>query len=159
MKFKALKGTETFAKLQAVWLRIKKADKAAKQLAIELNADTRWMSGWGSISGGISGIELKVKPEGWKSTGENGFYYPAKLNANKELLDRLEALPVVKDFELNDAVGFKRQSVGRVMHNCIGAQFGKDYHLFEVNEEVKYTPPADVIEITASEYKKLSLKK
>lgn len=164
MKFKILKGTETFQKLTDLKSEMNRCNSEASSLSKSLGGcikGTHLGKGYGCISGGLAGIKMETKPDGWKnaSTQYYGFYIPKINKANKHLLDRIELLPTVRHEDLNAIVGFEMQSSGRRWFNCPGVHWTKEYVLLEVDNECDFTPNCDMIEILESEYVKLIGKK
>lgn len=163
MKYRIDKGTETFAKLEALWKRVKKARRAARAVVDELGAD-QWVPQRG-LAGGIMACEFKTPPEGWKrlSARHPKLYEP--MAKNKALRERLAALPVVPYKDLNDIVGFKQ--VDHIDENTgvwrrissPGLHPLKDCFLMDTGDAAvsKYTPPnGDIVEILESEYQRLA---
>jgi hypothetical protein len=159
MKFKILKGTETYAKLDTLWKQIIASRKATNKFINELGAH-EFMDGNG-IAGGLSAVAFREKPEGWvKSAYGPGLYYPSA--KNRTMRDRIAALPVVPHSALNEIVGFKPttsidEDRGRmVRHRAPGFGPAKGCFTMTVSSTAKYTPPnADIIEILESEYLRL----
>jgi len=159
MKFKVKKGTKLFKKLDEIGIKCRNADKAAGKLAEELKCKN-WARSSFVLAGGIRAFQFKEKPENWK-TVENTYdcFYPKICKQNKELLDKISKLPIVKIEELNDIVGFKSQFHGNRFYKTVGISWvNKNFILIDVYEECEYKPKKDMIEITFSEYKKLNKK-
>jgi hypothetical protein len=161
MKFKIEKGTETYRKLMALKKRMEGARKAVNEVLDELGAK-RYTPAYGAMVGGISGVELAAKPEGWVRVGggNSRIYYPSVKNT--AMRERLKALPTVSHDALNRIVGFKRHDHidedGGVWRrfNCPGIQFVQDAVLLDTGK-AKYTPPnGDIVEILESEYNRLA---
>lgn len=80
MKYKIEKHTLLFKTLSVVKSDIKKANKAAFDLADKITGkkNVRIVINTNALAGGISGIELKEKPDGWVSVGDKylGLYKP-----------------------------------------------------------------------------------
>lgn len=159
MKFKILKGTETFNKLSDFEKEIKRVNKIAIDLSKELGGDEKGTHlGYSfELAGGISGIKMPLKPEGWKDASKNhhNYFYPKINKSNKDVLDKINALPILKYKDLNDIVGFSFQSHGMTWFNCPGIYWGKEYILMDVNDQCNFCPNEDMIEILGSEYIKL----
>lgn len=160
MKFKILKGTKTFHKLKDLKAKMQKCNIQAADLSKELGGSTDGTylgKGYDCISGGLSGIKMETKPNGWKNASKKyeGFYIPKINKANQELLDRIEALETVKYEDLNAVVGFEMQARGMRWFNCPGVHWTKEYVLLDVQNECEFNPNSDMIEILESEYMKL----
>jgi hypothetical protein len=160
MKYKILKGTETFGKLHELNSKMKKCEAAASSLAIELGGSKdgkRLSRGLDCIAGGLAGIEMKTKLEGWRYASKNhyGFYYPRRIKQNKEVLDRIENLPVLTYNDLNEIVSFDQQASGMRWFNCPGVDWRDEYILLHIDNDCYFTPNADMVEILESEYIKL----
>jgi hypothetical protein len=162
MKYKISKGTELFKTLTDLRKKMDKVQKQAKELAIEFGGTTAATNGR-HLAGGIDAVEFKEKPDGWRSVGNSwqNLYYPKADKKNKEIHEKIQALPVLEFKELNDAVGFTgNQSVctdnGFSFIKTVGMQWHKDFILMEVAEKTKYTPIKSVEEILGSEFDKLS---
>ncbi len=159
MKYRIAKGTETYAKLAALYKRMDAARKAVFPVLDELGAK-RYAPCRG-LAGGIMAVEFRTPPEGWKRAGKPGQdLYEPKMS-NKEMRERLKALPVLKYEELNTIVGFKEgtsvdeDSGSFVQHRCPGMYMGKDAVLLDTGY-AKYKPAnADIVEILESEYRRL----
>ena len=163
MKFKIEKGTETYGKLMALKKRMTAARKAVNAVLDELGAE-RYTPAYGAMVGGISGVELSAKPEGWVRVGggSSRIYYPSA--KNKAMRERFHALPKVSHDELNEIVGFKRseeiddETLVWRRYNCPGVHFGQGVVLMDTGR-AKYSPlNADIVEILESEYRRLSEK-
>lgn len=156
MKYIISKGTETFNKLTALHQRMQDCEEAAYQLQKELGGTSRMV--YRTVAGGMHGVALPGKPEGWRyATNDNydGFFYPKKIKANKELIERIKNLPVVEHKDVNEVVGFEFQSSGLKWFNRPAVAWGKEYCLIEVDDECYFTPNKDMVEILGSEYKML----
>lgn len=164
MKFKILKGTETFNKLTVVFDLIDLANKEARELAASLGA-TEWCHSFGfySIGGGLTGMRFLTKPPGWKLAFPKQYkdvYFPMNIASTIEVRELIKKLPIVEAQHLNDAVGYEEQEIatgGRTIlstHPAISKRL--DMFLMAINEDAFYhKKPADIIEITSSEYKLL----
>lgn len=154
MKYKILKGTETFKQLWVLRKKMSEVDKASHKILKRFGAD-QYRSAFDVIAGGLSCLMLKECPKGWKSV--NGGYFPKRnVKANAELLAEIDALPVIKKNDLNSLVGFEPQFIGNKYSYCVGMIWRKKYCLMEMNEGAKFKPNADMKEITVSEFNKLA---
>ncbi len=157
MKYKILKGTDTFKKLKDLEVLMLDYDKQASTLSKELSGseDGSWLGkGYSCIAGGLSGIRMKEKPEGWRVTTKNypDFFTPKINKQNKEVLDRIDALPTLNYDDLNAIVGFDYQSSGMRWFNCPGVDWYDDYVLLNIDNACRFIPNGDMIEILESEY-------
>lgn len=165
MKYKILKGTETFQKIEELSAKMKAATTAAFDLAKELGGDEIGTHiGLGStdnLAGGMTGIKMDKQPENWGKAAKKhytGFYYPMRRIANKDILAKWEALPVIDRSEFNDIIGFKAQFGDCKYFPGVGVEWHKDYILIDCHDEAKFKPNKDTIEILGSEYNKLKHK-
>jgi hypothetical protein len=154
MYLKVIKGTETFDKLSAVWDKINEYNNIAKALVKELGFEKHGRSKIG-VAGGISCIECETKPEGWRSVGKKyqSLYYP-KAN-QKELLNKIESLPIVSEEEYNNTIGFEPQFTSLHYISAFASKRNEKEIVIKIAETADYTPKSDMIEITVSEYKQL----
>lgn len=164
MKYKILKGTDSFKQLTLLQQKINAANDKSKELVNELGAkEFCYSSNWYVLAGGLAGIRFPEKPIGWKRVFKDHYrdmYFPQRnLVANKELLEKIKNLPLVETDELNKIVGFEEQSYpknGKSIHVIAPVISFRDEHiLMSINENLIYKPLPDMIEITTSEYKAL----
>jgi hypothetical protein len=161
MKYKILKGTELFKNLTAFKKKMADVRKQAMDLAIELGGVSSASNGR-YLAGGIDAVEFKEKPEGWRSVGNSwqNLYYPKADKKNKEIHNKIQALPRLDFDELNALVGFTGQFCsderGIAHVKSVSIKWHKDFILMETAEGTEYTPVKDVIEILGSEYDTLS---
>lgn len=160
MKFKINNGTETFKNLKDVQSRMKECNAAASALAKELGGvdGQRLSGGHDCIAGGLGGIKLSSKPDGWRNASKHhyGFYFPKITKSNKPILAKIADLPKVTYRDLNSVVGFEFQSSGLTWFNCPSVKWGPEYVLLAIHEDCYFTPNADMVEILDSEYKTLA---
>jgi len=156
--YKILKGTDLFNKLNDFKKRGDVAREAANKLAKELGSNEDAYTTGGDI-GGIDALHFDEKPQGWRSVGNKwqSLYYPKA--DQKELHEKINALPIVKREELNEIVGFSGMQIADMaIIKSVGMAWHKDYCVMEVAAGCRYTPPKDAIEILHSEYDKLKSK-
>jgi hypothetical protein len=155
MKFKILKGTETYDKLTELKRRCDEAHAALVAVLDELGTD-EYIEPHGLLAGGVIAIRLATKPEGWRNSDwGKGFYVPKR--NNQEWNTRLYSLPLIKNKELNDIVGFMPHRKGLTMLQRPGIEWMTEQVVLTMDPESKYTPPnADIIEILESEYQRLN---
>ncbi len=159
MYYRIDKGTDTFQKLSALWEKITAAHDAAKEIVEELGVKY-YARASHALAGGISAIQFFEKPEGWVKVGrKNQSAYMPNAKRNKEIYDRIHALPVVHHKEMNDITGYQTQTYtkgdGIVFSHTNGLFYSKDCFLIEVDNEAKFTPNQDMVEIVTSEFMKL----
>lgn len=174
MKYKILKGTATYHKLEALCKRMMAADRAAYKLVQEIRKEMglphkgskhTYASQSDVLAGGIMAIGFDAKPEGWKVVGEPWQKLFAPKANRKDLWERIKVLPKLQLHELNDIVGFKKgmsasKDLSWVIHRAPGMEWVDEAFLMEVPSNCKYTPPnADIVEILESEYQRLSQEK
>jgi len=157
MKFKIKKGTRIFNRLDAIYARMKNCKNAAKALA-EKHGWKEWYKKPGAAAGGIGGVKLDQKPEGWKLAAprqSKRFFYPKQVKANKDILEELNALPVVMISEISDALGYGLQ-VGPQLQisRCPGVIWRDEYILLDVHDWCEWRPEEGK-EILVSEYNEL----
>jgi len=157
MYYKIVKGSETFRKLAEVKLKMDAAGKASDELVKKLKGKRYYKKGGYLVAGGIAGIEFLEKPENWKHVNglDSGFYFPKSTKLNQSLIKEINNLPEVTIDEFNESIGFKEHTVGTTWFSSPGMHWEKDYMLLVISDKCEYTPPADVIEILTSEFKKL----
>lgn len=162
MKFKILKGTESFDKFMALQDLISGCHKAAAAVAKKVGVK-EWHPAWWAMSGGISAFVFDKKPAGWANAfipHEDKAYMPKKnLVSNKELLAEIRELPVVQADALNKIVKYDpgKCRSGRQIMRHPGFLIKKDYVLLTFSDYVvKYKGTKDMIEITHTEFEKLS---
>lgn len=154
MYYKLQKGNPTYDALKEVWEKMQDYNKKALNLVEELGFKKFGINQDG-VAGGISCFQSSEKPEGYKRVGREGdnLIYPR--NNNKEVLSKINALPVVSKKEFNDTIGFKEQFSERMYHSSFGCKRVDDIFLIEVSNECDYTPAEGMIEITFTEYKEI----
>ncbi|PRY33861.1 hypothetical protein CLV58_11910 [Spirosoma oryzae] len=161
MKYKVMKGSQAYTDLTHIKDRIHQSDEVSKQLVDELGA-TEWLNGGFSyLTGGMLGIRFSSQPDGWKpvyTSKHQNCFFPKKLKKNEALLTRIEAIPKVTIWELNQAVGYQHQTIGDRFIATVGVTWGTDYHLLSVKEDCEYTPLDGMEEITVSEFNRLKEK-
>ena len=154
MYYKLEKGSEVAKNMQILWENMKKCNVAASNyletLGFELHA-----SKLGCVAGGIGAIKSDVKPEGYRRIGrkDQGMIYP-RAN-NKVLIKAFDELPIITDDEFNEVIGFKSQFSDIHHHRRYGLYHRKEGFLVHINDKCQYEPIEGMIEILASEFKKL----
>jgi hypothetical protein len=159
MKYKIEKGSPLFDKFEEIRQRMIVCNQEAKDLCKELGGKAVATLGE-NAAGGIDAIEFDEKPEDWKVMGkphQNLFYPKAK---NKELLQKISALPKVKRSEIAELLGFKIQAIsssdgGLMMVSCPRTILRKEFVLIDMPTECKYTPVDGMTEILESEFVRL----
>jgi len=157
MKYKIVAGSSLFDQLTDLFKRLEQCRASTHAIADEFGAKQWLGSSKRPLAGGISGFMLDKMPEGWKrvSAPNLSTFFPKSIPANKALLARISALPIIERDVLNEIVGFKEQWIGLTRYSSPGIKFGYDFHIMEVSEETKYTPIDGMEEITVSEYNRL----
>jgi hypothetical protein len=149
MYFKALKGTETFAKVEKCFNKRREASKVIEQAVKELGGED-----WSENNRSVNAIyfKQKVDRQKWKHVGKNwqSLYFPKA--SNKEALKIINSLKVYGSENFAEAINFKPQFAGLSHVTCPGFHFYKKYVLLEIPTECSYEKPSDVVEILASEY-------
>jgi len=169
MKFKVEKGTPLFDKLKDLGERMKAANKEAFSLCTEMGFK-QMRPAPHALAGGISSFYSKTKPTNFVCTvnakSPNDFFPKRRVNANKELLARIDKLPVIDYNELNKLINYDgwnsdkfNERGGRYVSMHPGISWHKDHVLLDVAEYVKYKPVKGMVEITVSEYNKIKDKK
>jgi hypothetical protein len=100
-------------------------------------------------------IQFDTKPEGWKSVGQPYQRLYTPIAKQKELWDRIKALPTVSINELNTILGFERfvgitDDGGMVAFRAPGMHWVDSAFLIEVPTN------SDFVEILESEYQRLA---
>ena len=160
MYFKILKGTKLFDKLMKVDEKRKLAIKAANKILTEIGTQ-RYVRPADSVGGGIRAFELTVCPDGWKPVMRGRFencFFPKATAKNKDLLARIEALPIIKSANYAEALKYTPQGVDLKFSICPGIEFKPKVILIDALVE-DYKPLKDMIEITEGEYRKLAATK
>ena len=160
MRYKILKGTDLYNQLWALYLRMQEATSQIEQFIKECGYQDFGTSSEYLV--GCDAIKIEAgKPEGWNSVGEKYGRYYLPGAKQKEMRDKIAALPRVGNDELNKIVNFRRQVTvgdgGINSHKCPGFGISASYALISVALKCDYTPLPDMIEVLASEFKTLQL--
>ena len=155
MYYKVEKGTETYLKLDNILKKTKECNNATINLVNSLGYK-KFVLNSSFIAGGLSAIQAKKKPDGFKSSGYSNKSLYAPKKSNKALLNKISELPVVTYEEFNETIGFEQQFSDKYLHNTFGLSKRNDLFLIEVDDNCNYTPKPDMIEILSSEYKELN---
>lgn len=164
MKFKILKGTDTFQKLKDVQTKMIAAGNASEKLCKELGGTDVYTHNR-YAAGGIDAIGFEKEPDTkvWRRAGKSwqNLWYPR--STQKTLLQKFSDLPKVELSEINNIVGFNPGfcggdgvSVFMVHVKSVGLQFLPKMILIEVENKMKFKPNKDMVEIKDSEFLKLS---
>lgn len=162
MKFRVKKESEEYNELNKLFGRIKEVREETSKLADELGFK-KYANHPYYLAGGIGAVHFDEKPEGWKMVGNpwQNLYYPKKIKANKELLERIESLPTVPRDSFKSILNFKS------IFGCPGFELHDDEIIITAQEEWILTgvsfdrpwePPTGLEEITTSEYLKIKSK-
>lgn len=154
MYYKLEPGSETYEKVRAILIKCRECQEKAEQLVKKLGFE-RFGFSMHDRTGGISCVESQTKPEGYVSVGKRwqNLYYPSA--RNKEVIQQFRELPTVSFEEFNASIGFEIQFVGLTQHRSFGVDELGEIFLITVSDDCKYTPAPGMVEILASEYKKL----
>ena len=160
MKFKINKGTETFQKLSDIKKRMEACNDTASLFVNTIpGAKDEFTIADDCVAGGVSGIEFKEKPDGWRLAfpGQSQrLFFPKAEKRNKKLLAAISELPKIRREEVNVIVGFEPHFAGITFFKSVGVHWGKKFILLKTGDGANYKPPKDVGEILESEYNKLS---
>jgi hypothetical protein len=155
MYFKVKEKSKLFEQLKAIETRIKEANDAATTLVKEMGYEDFYRKSFPYVGGGISAIVSKTRPADWASMaakfGKPNLYMPKRHSKGKVLWDKIEALPLVKNDEIYKIINYP---TGLMV--TPGIRFGKATFLIQIDESINYVPVKGMVEILASEFKKLS---
>lgn len=155
MRFKILPGTALFDKLQELKERMRLANEATKAFVTDLGFE-QWYQPTDSIAGGLDAV-LYDKDHPRPSTWTTGGYPKKSLKANAEIIDKIKALPMVSQWDLNAILSYNRQTVRAENSNRIAFSpnfnIKDEYVLIGISDAApNYKPVADMVEITVSEF-------
>jgi len=161
MKFKVLKGTELFQKFIDARAEMQRCEHAALDVMHEVGAKYVRGDFW-AVAGGISafGFEGDKKPEGWAiayKDSDKDFFPARNRKANKELLDKIKALPMYKIEDFNEIMDYDYgdHDTNRISFHPV-VNWEKEYVLISIASQYsRYKPVEGMIEITTSEYNSL----
>lgn len=159
MKFKIPKGTPLFDTLKEVAKKMKEVNAEAQKIVDEIPDTEGFSPSNHGIAGGIKGIAFKEyskKKEGWNKmeSGVSKWFMPKA--ANKELWAKIRALPVLSKDEVNKPLNFSFGMFGNMeIWHTPKIMFKKSAILVQYPDMWKGTPPADAVEILASEWNKI----
>lgn len=159
MKFKVEKKSKLLSDLIALRTNMFAANKSAFALAKQIGFSKIRIRSM-VLAGGISSFHAENKPVGFGytySSKEPTDFFPKKLKVNKDILQKINDLPVVQHDALNKLIkydGFKMR-VGKKISFHPGFAFTKNTVLFDMDDDLDYKPVKGMVEITTSEYKKL----
>lgn len=163
MKFIVKKGTQLFDQFVALKNKIKEVELASDKFISEEVGNVQYCRERHVLAGGISAVEFKTAPdkEVWKKIkGQHNLYFPRA--KSKELLSRLDLLPVVKNEELNNLIKYQSGIVPGTLTWSYhpGVYWGSEFILLEIHEgwADKYSPVDGMEEITTSMYAELKSK-
>ncbi len=156
MYFITKKNTATGKKFAALEAKMQVVTKAQKALSKELGA-TQWRDSYWVVMGGFSAL---IFPKGkepdlklWKNVNGSKTEWMPRYNrkASKEISNKINALPVIRNKDLNDCIGFKADIFKSIGFN----PYSKDYFGFIAKEEWNIRVPKDCKEITYTQWKKI----
>lgn len=151
MKFKVEKGTKTYENLLELFAKIENYNSKTRELVESLGFEEFGIAMRGR-AGGLSCIRSMKKPEGFKIVGKPSMNLYMPKASNKELWDKIEALPILSIDEYNEAIGFQQQFKGLNHIRSYGCQFINGVFLIDTGD-ADYSPVDGVIEILESEYR------
>lgn len=159
MRYIIRKGSPLFNTLWTYQYRIREINQACQKLAREIGADDqKILLAPGYAAGGIIGFSFPEKPRRWKTTrrGDTAFYFPNDLSPqNRELLEKIKAIPKLTRIEISSAIGFEVQVVGDRFLQNVGMKWFDEYILIHVPQDAQYRPAEGMEEIKVSLYQKL----
>lgn len=165
MKFKVVKGTPLFNRLDKLRTAMNMANEAAGKIVDRLGF-TKYIHDAGSLAGGIGAIEMapETKLPNWtricRATQTTNGYYPSKRKCNLSLLREIQSLPLVKKSLLTDILKYQAQTIelpngSEIMSFHPGVIWRNRYILVSVPERARYKPVKGMVEITVSQFNKL----
>jgi hypothetical protein len=157
MKFKVLKETETYRRLDELLEKINVCNQHSKHLVESWGFKEFGISMKG-VGGGLSCIYSRTKPEGFKTVGKPSQNLIMPKANQKALWCKIQELPIVTREEFNNVIGYKEHFKGLIHHRCYGLKKRNDLFLIDTGNS-DYIPTNDLIEILESEYKLLDSKK
>jgi len=154
MYYKVKSKTETFEEFDFLFKRIKKVNNIALALAKKLGFSKIATSR--NLAGGINAFYSVKKPDGYRQVGKDYqcLYFP-KVAHNKELLKKIEDLPIIKKSELNKIIDFKETFTGKHFISSFGIAKRNNHFLLDIDKECDFTVNKDMTEILESEYNEL----
>jgi hypothetical protein len=171
MNYKIMKGTALFEKLSEVKKEMDRVTARAQEVADSIGARGFARAHY-SAAGGIAAFAFDKKklPQGFRQVGNSwdDFYYPLAnikgdkdlTRRNKELLKKMADLPRVETKSVAQAVNFHFQVISGdnslLAVHCPSIEWEDEYILVSMPKKCTYKPLADMIEITATEFKELS---
>jgi hypothetical protein len=159
MKFKVLKGTETYDKLEAFQKKAAELNKIALDFALSLGFE-QFVPSQRHIAGGISAFFSKEKRDGYKQVftrHRSDLIFPKTTKDNKELIAKIAALPVIEYDEYNSIIGYEAGFFGLTFVRAFGLKKNEEEgcYVIDLSGVTEYTPNKDMIEILESEYLQL----
>jgi hypothetical protein len=160
--YKVDMSTETGKKLLKLQKRMTACDKAAKIFLKSIPGASIQLyqsNSGGTIAGGIVAIHFKKKPEGWKIVGESYQQLYIPLSKNKKIWETIQALPTVKEDEINEIVGWPsglQVGEGLSIYHRPGFGIGELFTVVSWPRKIKKPSNPDLIEITGTEFEELS---
>lgn len=162
MKFIIQKGTKLYDDLKELFDRANEYHQIAKDFVLSLGYSQK---GYYAIPGCVGGVyaiifdEKNDIPKGW-IIDRSLRLYAARPDKNrkstKEIRDRIKELPVLRDEEFNQIIGYKEVWKEKVLFSptfdYTDNTFGISFPDYITPKD--YTPHPDMKEVTASEYYK-----
>ncbi|REE01087.1 hypothetical protein [Marinoscillum furvescens] len=138
-------------------------DQEANKITKEVGAKAHTI-GIDCFAGGISAFQFDSKPDGYRNSGyrsRTNLYFPKKIKANKELLERIAALPKIRKTEFKAILNFDS------IFACPGLEVHKRDIIITANEkwvteavgyDDKWEVPDFLRQLTVVEYQYLTNK-
>lgn len=164
MNFKIIPGSQLFDDCHQLYTKGKECrSKAIKWIENYFGEKKRYSIPIHSLWGGLSGVELDQKPEGWKKVGKSyQKLFAPKVN-NKAIQKEWDELPFVKKSEIKELLNYGNYSGMSdgvlVWNNLPEIIFSDNLILIKTSSVAKsYTPVSGMVEILGSEYNSLNNK-
>ncbi len=93
MYYKIKIGSEAHQKLEAIFAKMKECNAASRELMNEVGATRLYRGNFEKAGGAYSFVFAEKPPENWGK--KEGGWFPKKVKANRELLEKIERLPTV----------------------------------------------------------------
>ena len=160
MYYRVNPDTKTYQEFENFYKKVEEYNKIAIDFRNSLGF-TKHLIPRDNVGGGILAVYSPTQPEGYKKfvsrTLTSGWWQP-KAN-NKEMLEKFNSLPTVTRDELNEIIGFKKQFLSFVFvyGYAVTKSEIEDCYIIGINEKADFSPSKDLVEILASEYKRLSV--
>lgn len=153
MKFITKRDSETGKKFAEYEAKRQEAIKATHNLVFTEIGATEYRSKSSREIGGISSLIFEkdfILPDYMKKVRAGEYMPRSSVKEGKQLLEKIQALPTVRDNELNNCIGFDDffKTIGFDPRN-------EQYFIFTCKEDWDIQIPPDCEEITTTRYKEL----